>query len=155
MTNNLCVCDSVIVWPFWVCKAKCVIVSMFKYRSLSSKYNTDIKQCNTSDFFLIYLFLWFILTFFVSVGSSQFLNLNPDHVENKFEWCMWGNLAILILFHGATIYFKMYILWVIWLRFGFRVSSLLTTLCQGSRSKASREKSPRPWAPSLFYYKTR
>ena len=73
ITNNLYVCESVIVWPFCVCNAKCVIISIYKYLQNSTLFDTIIRQFNTSiDFYVNSCsFLWFLLNFLVFVVLSQ------------------------------------------------------------------------------------
>ena len=72
MTNNLYVCDCVILWRICVCNASCVIISISKYLPISITFGTNILQCNTSGWFFVFSsfkFLWFSMNFYTWVRA--------------------------------------------------------------------------------------
>ena len=75
MNRLICLlfCHSGILWPFHVCNAKGVIISMSKYLPISPKFGTNIPQCNNSGWLIFSSckFLLFLLTFFSFLGLSQ------------------------------------------------------------------------------------
>ena len=73
-TNNLYVSDCVILWPFRVCDAKCVIGSMSKHLPISTKFCIIISQCLPSRLFLFIFFGGFLLTFWFFWDLPIFLN---------------------------------------------------------------------------------
>ena len=80
-----------------------VIISISKYLPISTKFDTNIPQCNQHQvwykyssmdgfygFYSLFCFLW---------DSANFLKWNLYHIKNQFLWCLWGNWAILRLFY--------------------------------------------------------
>ena len=89
MTNNLYVCDCVILWPFCVCNASCVLISISEYLPMSTKFGANVPQCNTSGYFFVFFFsnfkfLRFLLTFSVFWDLAIFWGENQTTSKSNF-----------------------------------------------------------------------
>ena len=91
----------VIYWPFCVCNASCVIISISKYLPINTKFGTNMPQCNTSGRFLFFEFSISVvfIDFFSFLGLIQFFRWNPDRFSIEFLWFLWGKWTILRLFY--------------------------------------------------------
>ena len=62
---------SVILWPFCLCNASCVIISISKYLRISTKFDTNFPQFNTSgSFFVLFSIFTIFIDFFSFLGLS-------------------------------------------------------------------------------------
>ena len=95
----VCVCICVCVC---VCDAKSVIISMFKYLPINSKFSADIPQCNKLGFLVSksIFYSFYRPSFCFSVTEPTFFNWDPYDVTINFYDVYW---AVLRLFHIAML----------------------------------------------------